>query len=440
MDLFILAGWVLTLLTSAALLFTFSHARYLLIKPSLWVLIAHHAIIQWAAVLASERIYTFLPDPWAFALLVHGFPLFGLIGAHLTGTSSAKSLWRRLPSLTTDSDWIVSVTILTAVSSAVMAYYFRLVPFEQTGLYAMIFNPLGAEQAREDSLKLLSDPIARYGYSLVISVAAPLLASLLVWRVVDQRGTRRVLPTLLFIVLIPTLLVVITLSGARSYAATLIVVLALLIGFRMHFSSRYLSFIPLALIVPGIPTILTIVREGLIIDVPTFATYLRDFIVQRVFYGPLDTGLWYAHYAQTNGFVGVAAIPKLASLFSVPVVNMPNTIGLTYMSTSLITVHANTGYVFAYYGYFGLLSFPISLLLLWSCDSVLWILLRLRDNMLVASIASVAVAAISFITAEYSTVLITHGFALIPLVALVLDQPIFSRRGAWIAAAPQSAT
>lgn len=440
MELFIVTGRVLTLLTSAALLLTFSRARYLLVKPSLWVLIAHHAIIQWAAVLAAARIYEFLPDPWSFALLVHGFPLLGLIGAHLTGRASAMTLWRRLPTLTTDNDWIVSVVILTAVSSAVMAYYFRIVPFEQTGLYAMIYNPLGAEQAREDSLKLLDDPIARYGYSLVISVAAPLLASLLAWRVVDQKGGSRLFAILLAIVLIPTLLVVITLSGARSYAATLIVVLALLVGFRMHFSSRLLALLPLALAVPAIPTLLTIVREGLIIDVPTFATYLRDFMVQRVFYGPLDTGLWYAHYAQTNGFVGIAAIPKLAALFSVPIVNMPNTIGLTYMSTSLITVHANTGYVFAYYGYFGLLSFPMSLLLLWSADAVLWILLRLRDNMLVATIASVAVAAISFITAEYSTVLITHGFALIPLLALALDHPIFSRRSAWIAAAPQSAT
>lgn len=440
MTTFLVVSWTATLLTALLLAWTVTTSRFLLVKPTMWLLIAHHVVIQWAAAMSTERIYGFLPNPWPFALLVHGFALFGLAGTRLTARATAWEIWQRIPALRTGRSWGPTVAALGMLTVAMILYYFRVVPFEETGLYALLYNPLNAEQARESSLKLVSDPIVRYGYSFVISVFAPLLIGLLVWRVLERRGIARQRALLLALAGLPVLLVAVTLTGARSYAATLLVTMSLVVGFRARFSSRFLTLLPLGLIVPAVPTVLTILREGIAIDLATFLPYLRTFLLERVFLGPMDTGLWYAHYAQTIGFVGVAGVPKLAALLGVSSINMPNTIGLHYTAANIDSVHANTGFVFAYYGYFGIVSFPISLLLLWSIDGVLWILRRLSDTMLAATLAGVAVGAVGFMAAEYTTVLITHGFAVLPIAARLLDREAATQDAPWLAPAPRSAT
>ncbi|MEO7963633.1 MAG: hypothetical protein ABIT38_06950, partial [Gemmatimonadaceae bacterium] len=438
MHAYVLLSWALTLTTSAFLLLTVTTSRFLLVKPTMWLLVAHILIIQWPAVFTSERIYSFLPDPWSFAVLVHGFPLIGLAGTHLTARQSAWEIWQRLPTARMGPDWSRQVLVTGVAIFVVLLYYFRVVPFSETGLYAILYNPIGAELAREESLKLVADPFVRYGYSLILAVFAPLLAGLLVSRVLDTRALQRMQALLLVALILPLLLVAVTLTGARSYAATLLVTMSLVVAFRLHFSWRLVVFFPLAMAIPAIPTILTIVREGISVDLPTFASYLQTFLIDRVFLGPLETGLWYSHFGQTIEFVGIAGIPKLAALAHLPALNMPNLVGLRYTTTAVASVHANTGFVFAYYGYFGLASFPISLLLFWGLDGVLWFVRRLGDTLLPAAVGSLAMGAIIFVTSEYTTALVTHGFALLPATAFLLDRAASFTLGSWPVRASQS--
>ena len=78
-------NWVFCLVTTFLLLFAVWRNRFLLIKPSMMIVLLFHLTVQWIATVQSAQIETYLPDPWAFALLVHGFPLIGFGVSALVG-------------------------------------------------------------------------------------------------------------------------------------------------------------------------------------------------------------------------------------------------------------------------------------------------------------------------------------------------------------------
>jgi hypothetical protein len=134
----------------------------------------------------------------------------------------------------------------------------------------------------------------------------------------------------------------------------------------------------------------------------------------------METGLWHAHYAQTAGHVGIRAIPKLAALVGATPVDMSNLIGRLYAVNPLATVSANTSYVFSYYGYFGILSFPFSLLGLWLLDGALWVYGKMPDDLLVGVIATVGSGSLALVSTDYTIALISHGLLAALVVALAL--------------------
>jgi hypothetical protein len=420
---FAFASWVFCLLTSLLLFSTVRRWRYLLIKPSVFFLFCFHLFIQWPAAVFAGEIERFLSDPWSFGVMAQAFPLIGLAGSLCYGGRSARIVWQRLqhPAPVRRMLRRRAIRLLALCIVLVVAYYLSIVPFARTGLYAVFFDPSASAVARQTSLALLDAPLLQYSYSFVPTVFAPLMAVLLAAALGRSLLELRPIASLALLLALAGVLVASSLTGARSLAATIVlaVVLAWLLRKKLPFNPLYAGI--LGVVVLAVPVVLTIFREGRTPDVAMFGRYLQSLVLDRIFWAPLETGLWFAQYVQHHGLFGIAAIPKLAWLAGVPSINAPNLVGRAYTPWQYDFINANTSFVFAYYAYFGLASLPFSLLALWFLDVAVLAYRRIGDNLLVACVAAASVATMELLSIEYSTFWLSGGYGALLLVAFVVD-------------------
>ena len=424
MSLFTYSNWFVCILTSVLLLMILWRQRFLLVKPSIIVIIFFHLRIQWAATINSAYIGMYLPDPWVFGLLSQGFPLMGLFGSLWIGRRSAWIVWQRVVFYKGVSFGARRkvILLLGLVIGVFTAYYLRRVPFSVTGIYTILVDPSASAMAREESLKLVGSGFIRYGYSFMASAFAPLLSVLILEQISICWYRRKWVGLLANVVVLCGVLFAVSLTGARGFAASIILVMAFAWLLRSGFPLKPIKLVFMALLILSLPVVLTVLREGKVPDIVTFWSYLAEGVFNRTFYGPMETGLYFTHFAQTSGLIGIAGVPKLATAFGISPLNAPNHIGLLYTFTSLQSIHMNTSFVFAYYCYFGLASLFFCLCGLWLLDLALMVYRKLSSLMLVPCIASASISSISLISTEYSTVLLTHGFVLILIVSLFIDR------------------
>jgi hypothetical protein len=387
------------------------------------VILFFHLTIQWAGIIDSGYIWYYLPNPWVFAFLLHGFPIVGLCISFVTWRKNTKIIFKRLLCYGLyfkKRDKLIRILGFCVVLITLL--YLLYIPFYETGLWAIFTKLENAAQARENSLKLLDNIFLKYGYSSVMKVFAPLLSVLLFNRL--RHSMKKKLPIKIArdIVFLLGLLVAVSLTGARSPAACIILVICLSFLLKKGLPINPLYIILTFLLVLTLPTFLTLLREGKELSISLFWQYLSTGILGRVFHAPMLTGLWHVHYAQHKGFIGISGIPKLAVLFGIKPINVANLIGINYTNIKIASVSANTCYLFSYYSYFGWLSFPLSLLGLWLLDYSILIYKQLSDNILLPCVASVSLSSMSFVSSNYTTVLLTHGFGVILISSLVLDK------------------
>jgi hypothetical protein len=422
---FVFWNWVLCSTTFILLAVSILRQRFLLIKPSILVIVFFHFMVQWSSTVQAGYIESYLPNPWAFMLLVHGFPLIGFCVTFFTWRRQAFHIWRRVTKLGDPSPKVIQrvMLILGGCIVVFLAYYLRTVPFSSTGLHAILFNPTESTLAREESLKLIDNPIVQYGYGLTSSAAAPLLAVILTISLLKKVKHWRLTGALLNATAILGLLFVVSLTGARIYAAVVLLAVVFALWLKNGLPIRPVPLALAGVVVLIIPVLLSLLRQGAELNASSFLYYLTTGgMGRRVFVVPTMVGMWYVDYTQTQGFVGVAGIPKLASLLGVEPVIIQNIIGLKYMGTRIESVHATVGYVFAYFAYFGPLSLALSLIGLWLLDLMLLGYRRLGDSLLLPCVAAVSVSCSRFVGSDYTTVLITHGFLISFVVALVVDR------------------
>jgi len=70
---------------------------------------------------------------------------------------------------------------------------------------------------------------------------------------------------------------------------------------------------------------------------------------------------------------------------------------------------------------FGIAILPILLLLLWSLDLCLPLLKRMTPQVLFPTIACLILISKSFTANDFTTTMITHGFVLLFIIAIILD-------------------
>lgn len=397
--------------------------RYLFVKPSMLLLTFSHIFFQWPITIYAGYYEKFLPDPYVFAFLIHAYILVGLLVTVFTFRGNARRIWVRI----TDSAFLrnavvgrKAIFLLFSLVLCVMGVYFFYVPFASTGLYAIFADPSNAAMAREQSLKLLDSRALKYGYSLMVSSIAPLLAVMLSIRIAGEFRKRNYYAVMIYIIFFSFLAFSVSVTGTRVAMVNLLIVIAMALLFHKGLPFKPFKGFLFLIILLFLPTILTILREGKAIALGNMIEYL-GYLARRTFILTMDVGSWYVHYSQIHGSFGVASIPKLAVALGVEPVNTPNLIGLTYTNTSIKSVSAVAGYLFTYYSYFGIASLLFSVLFLWFLDVALLVYKRLSNGMLLPCMAAASLSILSFISSDYTTVWLTHGFGVILLLSWLID-------------------
>jgi len=425
MTFFVFINWFTCGLTLLVLVLIFLRHRYLFIKPSMIVIVFFHLQIQWAATIFSGYIEAFLPNPFPFFFLVQGFPLISLVVSFFLLHNKAHDVFNRVATGDFESIRVRPIHIISFLTLGTLIVFFYLlrVPFSSTGLFAIFVDPMGSAEAREQSLKLLNEPALKYAFSFFKTVFAPMLAVLSTVYLMQSFKKLRLVRVLAAGVTLIYIISAVSLPGARKPAALIVfaVFWALFLVKRMKVRPVYVLLTVFLVVL--LPVLLTVFREGQELNLLQFADYLSGPVLERIFYIPMEVGLWHVHYAQKFGLIGIAGIPKLAELFAVEPVNVMNLIYTKYTFFDLSSGFANTSYVFSYYSFFGLISLIFSCVLLWLLDLGLLVFDRMKNSgLILAGIAALTSSSISFVAIDYTIGLITNGFLVILIVVVLMER------------------
>ena len=412
MTFFQALSWCFCLTTSGVLAWVVVKRRFLLIKPTIVVLIAFNLRIQWPAALRAEEVLDWLNYPWNFFILAQVFPLVTLLLSLLSFRQSARTVFDAAVSWRRERLRLVpfgAIVLLALATGLILLWYVAVVPLANTGLYAILVDPLRSDQAREDSLTLAGGVGFGYAVNLMMSVFAPLLAVLLVMRLTSRWRPFRPATVVSHLLAIACILIVVSITGERSRTATI----CLAISYGLFFS-RGAAVNPMLLggaffATLTLPTLLSLLREGQVLSIDSFTTYF-GWIVGRGFSTTMTTGLWHVYVAQTFGYFGVQGEPKLAWLLGLEPIDVSNEIALHFLGASVQTAAANTCYVFAYFSYYGIWAALPSLIVLLSLDAVLLAYRRMRGAILIACLATASVAIVKVTDTRLTTAMVTHGF------------------------------
>jgi hypothetical protein len=413
-------NWALCILTSVALLTTFVKCRAVFLKPSAAFLVFFHIRVQWAGTMLAGTTEMYLPEPIYFIALLHGVPLAALA---VTCTAGRRTLWRVWMKVVRSEIQVErrSLVVLLALAGAVTLYYLANVPFGETGLYTIFADPLRSSQARAESLKLLDNPWLQYAFTFLRNSLGPFIAVIATELLISGLHERRLLHSATAAAMLGFIFVAVSLPGERAPAAYLLLAIILSRFLMRGLRGSILGLAGGALAVLSIPALLTISREDLAISLDVYGQYLLV-MANRAFVEPAETAMWYVHYAQTTGLFGLGAIPKLAWFFDLGPVDAANIIGLQYALNPLESVSEGTSFIFSYFSYFGAVSMLISLVCLLLLDTVVVVYDGLSERMLVPLVTSLILTSSTLVEADYTTVLLSNGFVVSIVLALILDR------------------
>lgn len=428
MRMYALSNWFFFIATVLWSSFIFYKRRYYFIKPSILLITFSIIFFQLPLALYSDMYEAAVPDPYVLGFLIHAYILVGLCVSLFTFQESTRSVWNRI-TRELAIDYRVNkpaVFILAGVVICIVSVYFDHVPLRETGLYAVLTNPAMAVVARERSLKLLDNHALVYAFSLMTSSLAPMLAVMFFWMGAKYLLQRRFVPLAITGIGAISLMIIVSLPGARVSAVNLLLVVSISFYLvrRFPFHPVKISLLFILIVTPGV--LIGVYREGMYWEGREFGfdlylQYLWDFIGRRILQDPLKVGSWYIHDAQTYGLFGVSAVPKLAAITGYDALDVTNYIGLRYQPKAGPTVSAGAGYLLTYYSYFGIISLLISLIGLWLLDMAIFVYKKLSQPLLIPCISVVSLSTLSFISSDYTTVMVTHGFAVTLIIAFTVD-------------------
>ena len=416
---FVIARWVMAIAGLACFIGMWLRSRDALLRPSIQLALLHHVMFQWPAALFAGWIEENLPQPYVVFIVLDAY-LFGVLAlVCLQSATTTRLLQTRLSGKPFAEPAIESVPqipallVLCGLVVVGTAWYLITVPLTSTGLYALWSSPETATQAREDSLKLVKNPAAVYGFSILRSAVAPMLVLMLCEGL--RHPKLRAWLWIPSLVAFPGIAAIVCLPGDRY--ALVRILLGIGIWWVLRDGLRLRWWQPLCAVLALLPAgIMSLMRESKAVDLASSLDYLWLIIFHRVLATPLEVGLWYLDHAQRFGVFGIAGFERLAPLFGEKPLDTANYIGLTYTSISLDSISAGAGFIFTYYSYLGAWTLVLNLLLTLALDSVLLFYRQLPRNLLAPTMTLVSLALISMVQGDFTTALITHG--LIPGVVL----------------------
>ena len=400
---------------------------WLFLRPSVWISISFGIIISAAAVFLPDQYnhpgcptLSALRDIDFVRLTTVAFPLILLIFTVLTPAISQqyKVLFLRIypynnaisnPPKAQPLDF--RIALIMAVTCAIIIFaYLVTVPYTQTGLYAVFFNPSDIELAREESLKLLDNIVIKYSFSYMISIFGPLTCALMV-QVIQWNK----LALKQFAAGIAILIVVIDvmLPGERSAAALCILSAGISYLFKVGLRKGWRTITIATLGGTALVFILTYLRfDDGEISINT-AMAVLEIVAIRIFTVPFATGIYSLQYAQDFGLTGMSTIRPLAFVTGVDFLNLPNEVMLSTMSgitEAGKSGYMNTSFFFDFQAAFGFLAgLMIAAICTFLLDFAIVFWAKLRGRILKALYAVYLIQMLSLLSSAYLSSMNTHG-------------------------------
>jgi hypothetical protein len=431
LSVFVAACYLFAVASSVCIVYAFRYSRFLFVKPSMQLLAFNVVFFHWPIAVFSGYLESWLPDPFSMLVLVYSFFGAGFLVSILTFRGPAMRVWGVVTSgafLPRDTIERRALIVLCLGSVVLMVEYFRVVPVSQTGLYTAIFLPEMATQAREESLKLLDSQLIKYGFSLFASSIGPLIAVLVALRLRFRAPGISWGWLLLAILVFPLLLVFLSITGARSFAVSMLLSVALAAWLRRGLPAHpaRIVLVGVAIVAPAV--LLTLLREGRAIGFGQVVHYFALLIAERIFIAPVEVGATYVHFAQLEGFIGISGIPKVAQIFvGQDGIDVPNLIGLMYFGGTAASVSANAGFLFSYYSYFGSAGILLSIICALLLDMVVPLYERMAPILVLPCVAVLATATLALVSVDYTVIFITHGFLITPAICWLLGSRVIRK-------------
>jgi hypothetical protein len=166
-------------------------------------------------------------------------------------------------------------------------------------------------------------------------------------------------------------------------------------------------------------------RPGLQIVAEKVAWSIQD-ILYRATVVPLMVGGWYVHHLQTDGALGLDAIPRLAHWRGRAPIDGPNLIGRTYGPRHYghavsPTISAGSSFIFSYPLYFGYSGVLLAIIGLWLVDLALIAFFWIARPLILPLLGALTPAALKFVEADYTAVWLTHGYGVLLALAVILS-------------------
>jgi len=415
-------SWLCLLVTLIILAGIICRYRYLFVKPSMVFAFFFHVQIQWPSTIYWHKIAGNLTEPGSYFILSQIFPLFLVAGSLYVARGISKDIFAQVISMSRPSseEILWPIIPLFLVSLIIMGWYLSVLPWEQSGLHAVIFHPENAKMAREQSLKLLTDKYLKYAVSIFNSSLAPIIACLLGIKAMDFWRQQKYYQMGLVLLCLAPILVAVSLTGARgpSVMVLLAVLFSLLLLKGLPFKPVTIVLLLMAILV--IPMIIELLRVGGGVNIEEIQNRYMVIIGRVAGYDMTVDAQWHVQYVAKHGFWGIAGIEKLAPLFGVQPVDILSIVGKYYTNQSE-TISANTSVIFLYYACFGWLAVPLCLLLAWSLDLVLFAYRHMTTIMLPVAIAVCGIAAVNLAHTAYTTIFVTHGFIIVLALCFFCD-------------------
>lgn len=433
--LFALLNWLGLLLSIISLIYLYCQNRWICARPS-FILIAF-SVLFYACPLAlkSNYYFHFLLSPWILPSILYVYIGIGLLYLLLVPILIVPTPinTRFLTSIKPIHIPCLNQLVLCGLCLMLFSYliYFLYLPWPQTGLYNILFNPKMASIARTHSLKTLHFTGLAYLISVNIHAIAPIITSLLGMIVLASQYQKRyrhfVFASIVFIMV----LCLVSVPGERAPAAWLFIILFIMMIANTGYCFKPLSLLCMLFLI-FIPIIcLTLARERYAPDVHISFMYIYNniaAILKRALITPFNAAVWHVDYVQRhNHFFGLGAIHKIARLVSIPVVHVDYIIGKHYVAAHSRYSTAPCGYLFAYYSYFGWYSLPFSILAMLLLDLIVYSYHKLQAICFLPLIAITTLSCFKCIQTTYLEVLASGGL-IIMLACLIWVSHAYSQR------------
>lgn len=412
-----------------AILYVIKYKKEVILKPSFQISAFIWLQVQVGSLYLINDIYQTLDRPWQYFIAVHFITFVGISYALFYNNDRYKKYYDKIR-LSVDESYIKNKLIISSIVCLVIVYsvviwYLNVVPISETGLFAAVNNLPDADQARENSFKLLGNWFLLYIYTFIEKSVSPILSAvsglLLVLSIRDKKyGIAFMSLALLLAAVFPALI-----YGARGPAT--LVLLSFVFSVVLYLTIRnklgiWLYIMPIIILVPAI--IITMAKNDQM-SVDGALLHTSNVLQRLVVRGNIDN-IWHARYVEEYGFHGIPAIPKIAKIMSVEPVDIFNKVGKHYASDSkyvttyIPSISANASFSILNYAIFGISGHLVSLFILFIVDFIVIFLVKIKPWLLLVTTAALIVPTSSLSFSMWTNFFWTKGFLITPLIVFIL--------------------